>query len=236
MKTASEHIKEMLKENTGTHFLDSGGDGGRNWQQNQQADFDKQPRITWDIWGNEINETVNIYHFLSDILEVNQITEAVNEFIKANKIHWTGEFIEALEGLDTFADEPFIGVCGTRVFIHKVSESFNTYNYENNTSQIMQFCTFTCEVSPDNYEPYVILQIHGGCDARGGYTQARCFKLKGMITGQVDVYGTIDGVEVSNAYNGYSLTDENGNDIEINEGSKVSLDFYPMMETYLYTE
>ena len=28
-------IYKMLTENTGTHFLDSGGGNGRNWQRNQ---------------------------------------------------------------------------------------------------------------------------------------------------------------------------------------------------------
>ena len=29
-------IFEMLTENTGKHFLDSGGDNGRHWQRNQK--------------------------------------------------------------------------------------------------------------------------------------------------------------------------------------------------------
>ena len=35
-------VYEMLTENTGTHFLDSGGEDGRHWQVNQKkslADF-----------------------------------------------------------------------------------------------------------------------------------------------------------------------------------------------------
>ena len=29
-------IYNMMIENTGTHFLDSGGEDGRNWQRNQK--------------------------------------------------------------------------------------------------------------------------------------------------------------------------------------------------------
>ena len=36
----------MLTESTGEHFLDSGGDDGRHWQQNQKktlSDFESEP-------------------------------------------------------------------------------------------------------------------------------------------------------------------------------------------------
>jgi hypothetical protein len=100
----------------------------------------------------------------------------------------------------------------------------NTYNHENNLSQILLFVTF-------NYEgnKYALLQIHGGADVRGGYTDTRCFKLNGYLTGNVDIYGSINGEEVSNSYNGYSLTYENGDAVEYNcETDKISLDFYMM--------
>ena len=51
-------IKSMLLENTGKHFLDSGGESGRHWQRNQQRDFDSEPPITieadihYDAMGN----------------------------------------------------------------------------------------------------------------------------------------------------------------------------------------
>lgn len=35
MATMDNLICEMLTENTGKHFLDSGGANGRNWQRNQ---------------------------------------------------------------------------------------------------------------------------------------------------------------------------------------------------------
>ena len=38
--TLSQTICDMLTENTGTHMLDSGGDNGRSWQQNQGLTVD----------------------------------------------------------------------------------------------------------------------------------------------------------------------------------------------------
>ena len=41
-------IYNMMIENTGTHFLDSGGEDGRHWQQNQKKtlkDFDNEEYI-----------------------------------------------------------------------------------------------------------------------------------------------------------------------------------------------
>ena len=46
-------VSEMLKENTGTHFLDSGGSYGRSWQRNQKRDFEKEEACIVDIRANE---------------------------------------------------------------------------------------------------------------------------------------------------------------------------------------
>ena len=43
-------IIEMLKENTGTHFLDSGGNSNRNWQRNQDINFEGQPCVEFGIF------------------------------------------------------------------------------------------------------------------------------------------------------------------------------------------
>ena len=44
MTSTTEIIKAMLTENTGVHFLDSGGDDNRRWQRNQGVDFDSKPK------------------------------------------------------------------------------------------------------------------------------------------------------------------------------------------------
>lgn len=46
MDKTKEILARMLTENTGTHFLDSGGTNGRMWQRNQGKDFEKAPAST----------------------------------------------------------------------------------------------------------------------------------------------------------------------------------------------
>lgn len=47
----------------------------------------------------------------------------------------------------------------------------NSYNGDDMLSQTIQYLRFT-----KNHDGYVILQIHGGCDVRGGYSTPRVFQ------------------------------------------------------------
>jgi len=221
--TISTQIEEMLKENTGVHFMDSGGDDGRAWQRNQGTNFEKEPRVSYEIWNGDLDETVSTYHYLTEVLDVDDFSEEVNEYLnemseQGEDTHWAQECWELVK---------------ERFDVVAVGDLFNTYNYEYNLSQILQGQIFW---NNDNDTPYVLLQIHGGADVRGGYTSARCFELKGYLTGQVDVIGSVDGRDVENSYNGYSLTyaDDNSDIEDLPDDADVSLDFYVMDETYIY--
>jgi hypothetical protein len=196
-------IIEMLTENTGRHMLDSGGAYGRHWQNNQNVDdWDKTPVITWDVWPpDEINISVSVYHYLtSGILEIDDICKKFND-INVNSDNWDSE----IYGVSKEAE----------VYLNSLDATpghpWNTYNGECTLSQTLQ----GCYVDIDG-EKYCILQIHGGCDVRGGYTDARLFKFtrddEGHIIPCPDVYGTVDGVDVSTLYHGYclSIDDPNG--------------------------
>jgi hypothetical protein len=50
--------------------------------------------------------------------------------------------------------------------------SWNTYNGEDALAQVLQGVTYA-----DEDAVYVLLQIHGGCDVRGGYTRPRVFRV-----------------------------------------------------------
>lgn len=218
MKKIEEHIIEMLLENTGTHLLDSGGKEGRLWQRNQGKIFDDEKRVELEFYDGIFEyEIVSTYHYLSEVLDNTEISEQFTDLLRDKDSHWVQEGIEFIkdEGYD----------------IDNVREVVNTYNGENNLSQILLFSTFTY-----NEEAYVLLQIHGGADVRGGYTNARCFKLEGYLTGQVDVYGSVNGENVENTYNGHSITKESGEEIEIKEADEFYLDFHVMNETYMYDE
>ena len=76
--TIKETIYSMLTENTGTHFLDSGGVNGRMWQRNQKKtmqDFENQLEESYEFDSkyNEIYRTVSVFHFLTNNLEFDNI-------------------------------------------------------------------------------------------------------------------------------------------------------------------
>lgn len=211
---ATKVIQAMLKENTGKHFLDSGGDNGRMWQRNQNKVFKSEPRVMIDKY----DVTVSTFHYLNEVLELDNVTRKVNSFITKSKLHWVDSVAEEMENKD--------------FEIEKFNDTVNTCNGENNLSQVLLFKTFKLY----NDDVYVLLQIHGGADVRGGYTNTKCFKLKGYLTGLADVYGSYEGKEFSNNYNGYSLTwdDDEEVDLETLDFSKVSIDFSVMEETCMY--
>lgn len=232
MRTIQEAISVMLKENTGSHMLDSGGAYGRNWERNQEKNFEDE--LVVDVWG--LDETgdycisVSVYHYLTGILDTSEISEAMNR--KLDEIrevtegdeypHWVQEVASLLED----EDRPlFDGE------IENLKDVWNTYNGENNLSQVLLFQTFTI-----GEQAYVILQIHGGCDVRGGYTNAQIFELNGYLTSTPDIYGDVDGVQVDSNYNGYSFTDEDGEQVKIFETSETSFELGEMDFTYIYFE
>ena len=168
MKTYTEVQKlvySMMVENTGRHLLDSGSIYGRNWEMNQGKaiqDFINEPEVKYTLnsWG-EIERTVSTFHYLCGL----DLDDICNEFnsINNNATDWdwdtdaygvsfhAGGYLDALEA--------------------EIEYTFNTYNGESDLSQIIQGSRLLI-----NYEPYFLIQVHGGCDARGGYTNARLFK------------------------------------------------------------
>lgn len=160
-------IKEMLTENTGSHPLDSGFGNGRHWQKNQGRDFENEPPVTYELYQYndgtyEIDRTVNVYHFLSE-LETDDVCDEFNN-INTNSDNWDadcecyGISKEAWEYLETHHDI-------------EVEHTFNTYNGDSDLSQVLQGSWIRLDG-----EQYLILQVHNGADVRGGYTDARLFK------------------------------------------------------------
>lgn len=225
LNVTKQLLIKMLTENTGKHFLDSGGDNGRMWQRNTGKNFEGEPEVTAEFYeGDDTpNITVSTYHYLSEILNLDPFAIKVNNMFKRKRakdidVHWVGECDEILENWNEQ--------------IEWKGDMFNTYNYENNLSQILQGRVFIYDNTP-----YVLLQIHGGADVRGGYTDTQCFELKGYLTGNVDVYGSNDnGDEVSNTYNGYSLTGDNGENITVLESDNWTFNFQIRDEIYMYLD
>lgn len=163
-KDTKNIIYEMLTENTGTNILDSGGAYGRDWERNQKKtiqDFENEPEERYEIdFEGCIYRTVSVFHFLEQ-LELDSICEKFNR-INTNSDNWDSNIYGvSKEGFELLKEE--FG----EDHINNL-ESFNTYNGDSDLSQILQGYWL-------KDGEYLLLQIHGGCDARGGYTDARLF-------------------------------------------------------------
>jgi len=174
--TLDQTIAAMLTENTGTHMLDSGGANGRAWQQNigkTVDDFRAMPSATAEITIREykgetvagIIPCVNVFHLLTGgALELCDLCSQFNA-MPVNDLD--GDFYGV-----SMAGAEWLEMRGFK----ESGETFNTYNWNSNHSQILQGTELTRE-SEWGEEKYLLLQIHGGADVRGGYTDAKLFKL-----------------------------------------------------------
>ena len=167
-------IADMLQTSTGTDMLDSGGLYGRNWQKNRLVvDFRKLKLLSVDVSNYngklEVSFSLNIFHYLTSFLDLDANTEK-----------WNKDFKEFCDREDN-QDSSYPALCEEFVsrlyqlgeIDNDVSSSFNSYNREDMLSQVIQGEYFDGE-----YPEYVLLQIHQGCDVRGGYTAPRVLRIK----------------------------------------------------------
>ena len=167
-------IYEMLTESTGTHMLDSGGAYGRHWERNQRrslTDFENDKPETITEENGWIDREVSVFHFLAgedSALELDYICDNFNELNTDTK-NWNGNSEAWGVSVEAWND---LTEC------NEIEEgrTFNTYNGESDLSQTLQGGWLTI-----NGEEYLLLQIHNGCDVRGGYTDAKLFKCPECI-------------------------------------------------------
>ena len=163
-KATGKVIAAMLSQNTGTHFLDSGGAYGRHWERNQKIDLAKEPSATLEIDAKykEISVTLSLYHFLTGaVTYLPNLDAAFQEFAEQPEYEresWEdtlNAFVSHLQdsGIDT-----------------EKQGSFYTYNHDNLLGQ--DFVAHEFEL--DGTE-CVFIQSHNGCDARGGFSTPHAF-------------------------------------------------------------
>ncbi len=161
-------IAAMLKENTGSHFLDSGGAYGRHWEKNQSREFEKEDACIINVQADEdgtiteLSCMYNIYHFLCNHLDIDEFTEGLQqEFEDFNSTDkWKREAWEDV--LEAFCKDKEI----------TVKQSYYTYNFETIISQ--DIVVNECET--EDGEEFIFLRIHQGYDARGGFGSPRIFR------------------------------------------------------------
>lgn len=186
LSVEEKRIGEMLLENTGTHFLDSGSAYGRNWERNQRAGLVgllKAPEV--EIHGEADGSfwfSKSLMHTLPKLISITKDSEKLQkEFDKLSKSKPDESDFELMDEFATSKMTPDNEM--STPLIENTYNDSDTYNL----SQDLQFAIF-----PKNGKRFVALQIHGGCDARGGYTSPKLFEISDMsefISGlQVEVY------------------------------------------------
>jgi len=197
MKTLQETVYEMLTEDTGTHPLDSGMSESRHWQQNRKKtidDFYNEPEETIENNGTDEQpdyiRTVSVFHYLAGFgscLELDDLCHKFNTLNTANEDEGSPFNILA-DALDAREDGPDFkdGVTKTAsIWLDWMMQADdnpaedwyltfkeNTYNRDCDLSQVLQVQWFGMYG-----DQYILIQVHNGADVRGGYTNARLFKV-----------------------------------------------------------
>ncbi len=238
-------LASMLTENTGIAMMDSGGENGRAWQRNAGKTvytFKAEPEVSFEIeadkygiwnavkqsrdllpeseWTYHLDFSVSTFHYLASILELDDLCDSFNA--KPVK-DWGGELFGTSETGDKWIKKHFT-----------VGDIWNTYNGENTLDRILQGTNLRHVETDDKY---ILLQIHGGADVRGGYTDAKLFKLSGAfqesyLNSCPNVFGEIDGKSISTLCHGYKLSLENDDgslpdEPTITKDSKIILSLNP---------
>lgn len=171
-------VARMLTENTGRHMLDSGGAYGRHWEENQGRDFDSEPESTIEAYCRngepEILVTHNVYHWLCAAVEYDEEwDERFHEFADREEVKDLA-WLRVAEAWPEYLYE-HEGLTVGGIYGEGSAFTVNTYNGEDLLSQVLQYVYF--EVAEEDYDGgFVVLQIHGGCDVRGGYTAPHVFR------------------------------------------------------------
>lgn len=206
MTETEAKLTEMLQENTGKSLLDSGGVYGRHWERNQGVEFRSQPsgKLEFHESRGELNidVTLDVFHFLNERLEYNEeLDQQYREWCEREDAYhgWAAgeEFVESINGKGIYGDDkPF---------------TTNTAGGEDLLSQTLQYVYWTDEGG----DAHVLLQIHGGCDMRGGYTDPVAFDVADF-----DGLGIFDNARASiyckgcgkhwNTDDGFSWNDDSG--------------------------
>ena len=176
MDRTEKIVAKMLCEDTGIHFMDSGGNAGRHWQRNQTKAFTEAPPVTVDFSGGHIDTSINLYHWLCDRLDYDPIMQRKFKAFSNRKSQKENNYLELMENFveDAYKTAEKTGSRFGRIHREQLPGVVNSYNENCSLSQTIQFIYWEDEDSN-----HVLLQIHNGADVRGGYTAPKAFTCKG---------------------------------------------------------
>ena len=176
----NEAISMMLKENTGKELMDSGGAYGRAWQRCANDDFEVKPESTIELSnGGSVMLLKSTYHFFKAFFDITERSKQLEKdfwnMIDGNADETYGEITDEwvrkiLTDGFVFVDED--GEEDKERFRYR--SSGYTYNGEN---ALDREYVYTFLRDRNDYETYIIVQTHNGCDARGGFSSPHIFAL-----------------------------------------------------------
>jgi len=164
-------LQEMFCESTGAHVLDSGSAYGRGWERARKRKFDDEPEAKFEVRSEngdvkELLVYVNTYHWLVARLELPDDDDPIKKLWEEWIAHEDSEDMSWPETMRKFPE-----FCESRDVDVQDLWITLTYNHESCLDNGLQFADFY-----GDGESYVLLQIHNGCDIRGGYTAPALFR------------------------------------------------------------
>ena len=151
---------DAVREDTGSHMLDSGGHYGRHHEQPPVAV--ETPAVTWDTTWADCSGTLSTAHFLTEAFTMrDDLNTQIDKWVEGVEGSW-------FECGDQFMREQGY-VC------HKRG---NTCNDENDLSQVYVWEVWGPKDGDDKGgdwfyidDAVTVIYVHTGCDVRGGYTR-----------------------------------------------------------------
>lgn len=155
-------IEAQLLTNTGASMLDSGGAYGRHHERNREKGVKFGEGTRADKWGF----TIPVHDFLY------AVCERTDECVKMEK-----QLLKRARKIDPEADLCYHDRDAVETALKQlgatgVDKWVNTYNSECDLSQTLQFLRFDV-----GRKCYALIQVHQGCDVRGGYTDATLYEV-----------------------------------------------------------
>lgn len=166
-RTTASMVEYLLRVSTGTAPMDSGGKDGRAWQRARFRDFKNEPRAVVNF-KYDIEYTKSTYHHLVDHLTFEPEEDAAYQRWAKKQDDYDLTLMAAwVEKL-----EKKYGKLGGFYGDGK-PDIVNTYNGECALDRTLQFQYWSYPYNADKL--YLLLQVHGGADVRGGYTHPMVF-------------------------------------------------------------
>lgn len=167
-------LVHMMRENTGASILDSGGAYGRAWQRALIRDFGKVAPCTMSgrvsRWGGrvrlDLDVTIDLFTYLASRLEYDRALTGQFQKFAALPGNEDKHYLELMQRFPEW-------IADKRDVRHDGPWMGNSYNEDNYLSGTVQYTSFQLDG-----EDYVLFQIHGGCDVRGGYTPPKVFRCE----------------------------------------------------------